>query len=99
FFFQAEDGIRDFHVTGVQTCALPIYREGNETGVYVYNGSVANKALELLGKHMGMFTDKHELTGKDGGPIETRDATFDEMSTEELAKLAVRLADGDGDEG
>src|SRR5690606_40723611 len=27
FFFQAEDGIRDFHVTGVQTCALPISAE------------------------------------------------------------------------
>src|SRR5690606_40612938 len=27
FFFQAEDGIRCFHVTGVQTCALPIYAE------------------------------------------------------------------------
>src|SRR5690606_39778110 len=26
FFFQAEDGIRGFHVTGVQTCALPIYQ-------------------------------------------------------------------------
>src|SRR6266508_5208046 len=26
FFFQAEDGIRYGHVTGVQTCALPIYR-------------------------------------------------------------------------
>src|SRR5207253_7079948 len=26
FFFQAEDGIRDGHVTGVQTCALPIWR-------------------------------------------------------------------------
>src|SRR5690606_39821684 len=26
FFFQAEDGIRDFHVTGVQTCALPIFK-------------------------------------------------------------------------
>src|SRR5690606_41065195 len=25
FFFQAEDGIRAFHVTGVQTCALPIF--------------------------------------------------------------------------
>src|SRR6266511_5020342 len=25
FLFQAEDGIRDFHVTGVQTCALPIW--------------------------------------------------------------------------
>src|SRR5690606_40609303 len=26
FFLRAEDGIRDFHVTGVQTCALPISR-------------------------------------------------------------------------
>src|SRR5712675_621450 len=32
FFFQAEDGIRDVAVTGVQTCALPIY------GVLVYFG-------------------------------------------------------------
>src|SRR5439155_11193961 len=34
FFFQAEDGIRDGHVTGVQTCALPIfdvYPKGNTT--------------------------------------------------------------------
>src|SRR5256885_6972863 len=31
FFFQAEDGIRDYKVTGVQTCALPIFeREGGE---------------------------------------------------------------------
>src|SRR5207302_8333172 len=29
FFFQAEDGIRDFHVTGVQTCALPIWRNAS----------------------------------------------------------------------
>src|SRR5690606_40478338 len=28
FFFQAEDGIRGFHVTGVQTCALPISGRG-----------------------------------------------------------------------
>src|SRR5688500_10530751 len=27
FFFQAEDGIRDYKVTGVQTCALPIFNE------------------------------------------------------------------------
>src|SRR5690606_40162516 len=31
FFFQAEDGIRDFHVTGVQTCALPICAVGGWT--------------------------------------------------------------------
>src|SRR5437762_3661956 len=28
FFFQAEDGIRDTSVTGVQTCALPIFDNG-----------------------------------------------------------------------
>src|SRR2546426_5043378 len=28
FFFQAEDGIRDYKVTGVQTCALPIFTGG-----------------------------------------------------------------------
>ena len=28
FFFQAEDGIRDWSVTGVQTCALPILKSG-----------------------------------------------------------------------
>src|SRR5256885_3413633 len=32
FFFQAEDGIRDYKVTGVQTCALPIYRRADEQG-------------------------------------------------------------------
>src|SRR5256885_2930722 len=29
FFFQAEDGIRDYKVTGVQTCALPICLSAN----------------------------------------------------------------------
>src|SRR6267143_5689825 len=33
FFFQAEDGIRDGTVTGVQTCALPIFREARERAV------------------------------------------------------------------
>src|SRR2546430_113122 len=41
FFFQAEDGIRDLTVTGVQTCALPIYfssppiRESDYFGCWV----------------------------------------------------------------
>src|SRR5256885_10808215 len=35
FFFQAEDGIRDYKVTGVQTCALPILfkREGIDSAL------------------------------------------------------------------
>lgn len=32
-------------------------------------------ALEKIGKHLGMFTDKLEMTGRDGGPIETCDLT------------------------
>src|SRR5256885_7844878 len=32
FFFQAEDGIRDYKVTGVQTCALPICGSGGGLG-------------------------------------------------------------------
>src|SRR5690606_29722936 len=32
FFFQSEDGIRDFHVTAVQTCALPICAITKESG-------------------------------------------------------------------
>src|SRR3712207_7942169 len=32
FFFQAEDGIRDIGVTGVQTCALPIWLLGEQQG-------------------------------------------------------------------
>src|SRR6266446_7393439 len=32
FFFQAEDGIRDYKVTGVQTCALPIFRANCQPG-------------------------------------------------------------------
>src|SRR5690606_39727448 len=34
FFFQAEDGIRDFHVTGVQTCALPIWSSIEPVAVF-----------------------------------------------------------------
>src|SRR5256885_9259956 len=33
FFFQAEDGIRDYKVTGVQTCALPIFADDHLAAV------------------------------------------------------------------
>src|SRR5688572_31864702 len=42
FFFQAEDGIRDLTVTGVQTCALPIFFSWLISG-----GIVFNNLLEL----------------------------------------------------
>src|SRR3712207_8541561 len=42
FFFQAEDGIRDIGVTGVQTCALPIYALAGQRNVVIYISSVAD---------------------------------------------------------
>src|SRR5256885_13117098 len=36
FFFQAEDGIRDYKVTGVQTCALPIWPLLPSTSAFCY---------------------------------------------------------------
>src|SRR5260370_1977976 len=45
FFFQAEDGIRDSSVTGVQTCALPICQEGELAA----NGAFA----AMTGSHTG----------------------------------------------
>src|SRR5439155_26088075 len=41
FFFQAEDGIRDGHVTGVQTCALPIFIVGpGDEVLHVLGGAI-----------------------------------------------------------
>ena len=40
-------------------------REGNGIGEFVYAGTVANKALELLGKHLGLFGPK----GTDDDPV------------------------------
>lgn len=38
------------------------------------------KALELLGKHVGMFADKVELTGKDGAPIQHHTVSAQELA-------------------
>src|SRR5205807_5166991 len=46
FFFQAEDGIRDYKVTGVQTCALPIF--------YPW-GSHENLSVQLRGEFFNIF--------------------------------------------
>src|SRR5260221_1223743 len=39
FRFQAEDGIRDHCVTGVQTCALPIYQVFQEKPIAIFSAS------------------------------------------------------------
>ena len=55
--------------------------KGGPTGEYRYEGSVANRALELLGKEQGMFVDRKEI-GKPGA--------FDALDDEELER-AIEL--------
>ena len=51
--------------------------------------NAALKGKELLGKHLKLFTERHELTGKDGGPIETKRSAA-ELTDDELAQIAQR---------
>src|SRR2546430_8898464 len=68
FFFQAEDGIRDLTVTGVQTCALPIlhadmhafavgadgtFYAGTDGGIFASSNALSGPALDVT------FTSAH----------------------------------------
>src|SRR5205085_3832640 len=48
FFFQAEDGIRDLTVTGVQTCALPIWVERRDNAQSTEAGASLPVAADEL---------------------------------------------------
>lgn len=56
--------------------AEPVYdKEGNKTGEYQYDSSGANKATEMLGKYLNMFTQKVDITSK-GEVIKTSIVTL-----------------------
>src|SRR5258706_16244678 len=66
FFFQAEDGIRDWSVTGVQTCALPISyscRGMNDVPDARISEHAFGNALDIAAFTL---TDGHIVTVKDG---------------------------------
>src|SRR2546430_12648873 len=48
FFFQAEDGIRDLTVTGVQTCALPISSGGRKPKLGIQHTAISNRVKRSL---------------------------------------------------
>src|SRR5437763_8547251 len=81
FFFQAEDGIRDTSVTGVQTCALPILK------IQVQNGTgtpgQAGTAVEAIKK-----------AGYNSDNIKTANATnFNNSSTTISAKAGFERSE------
>jgi phage terminase small subunit len=77
--------------------AVPVLdAEGKETGEYRYQGTVVNRALELLGKHLGLFVELHELSGKDGGPIQTQDVSARDTLARRISGLVTRRGEEEG---
>src|SRR2546429_7283661 len=63
FFFQAEDGIRDVAVTGVQTCALPIFVSVESRSL---NSCPARRGIPIVAKYPGLATLKRDWKGFPG---------------------------------
>src|SRR5690606_40334532 len=82
---QAEDGIRDFHVTGVQTCALPIFailRE-QESGI---------RTADVCRKHGISGATFYKWKSKYGG-LEVSEARRLKVLEDENARLKKLLAE------
>ena len=52
FFVQTEDGIRDYDVTGVQTCALPISRVIRQVGKFKLGQDETPETFEKIVQHL-----------------------------------------------
>src|SRR2546427_10661774 len=98
FFFQAEDGIRDLTVTGVQTCALPISKELSMTplrkrlieDMTVRNFAPATQAtyvqqVSLFARHFGQSPETL-------GPEEIRSYQLYLAMEKELAPTSISIA-------
>src|SRR5690625_6748070 len=79
FFFQAEDGIRDGHVTGVQTCALPIYGAMEEIVVEELDVIVA-----------GDEVDEDEVIHTEVAAVEEEAVIDAEPAQEEIGRASCR---------
>src|SRR5256885_10931878 len=92
FFFQAEDGIRDYKVTGVQTCALPISAtpagpaasEGEELAEFMIFRPAARTGFQVERLGPGSFAVR-------GRGIELLLGRYDVSNEEALAYVEERL--------
>src|SRR5207249_7008157 len=91
-FFQAEDGIRDRNVTGVQTCALPILRalggevEERPDGLTVYGSRLHGGRVGSAGDHrIAMAFAVAGLLA--GGPVTVEGAESIKVSFPEFGRV------------
>ena len=67
--------------------------EGNETGVWTWQGNVANRALELIGKHLGMFGDSLKVSGDKNSPIAHQHVGHVKLSAKDIKEGLAALAE------
>src|SRR6266850_3992048 len=84
FFFQAEDGIRDYKVTGVQTCALPICERHVRTERIELRRARRPPSLEKLG------TCRREIASGQGNATEEKMAVVDGVSVVPVGAILLR---------
>src|SRR5690606_40484967 len=97
FFFQAEDGIRDFHVTGVQTCALPIYavevqREAHLESTDRYPGPQVLRIRHGIGGHEFERSEERRV-GKEGRTQRPLEPQIKRINITMLLRMQVGLTD------
>src|SRR2546427_13309970 len=99
FFFQAEDGIRDLTVTGVQTCALPIFlrQQGLEIALTTYGLTDKKKFRQNLRLALDRgLSETDALAGLTTVPAKLC-GVQDRLGTIETGKLAnLTIVDGKG---
>src|SRR5947208_13419993 len=90
FFFQAEDGIRDDLVTGVQTCALPIYlcskRGGLATVARIERSEIQEQSVRLK---KAITRSEERRVGKEGRARGSRDRDKKKEAREEERGIAA----------
>src|SRR6266850_130852 len=84
FFFQAEDGIRDYKVTGVQTCALPISFGGD----WFHTKDAAVQDEDGYVWYVGRADDVIIAAGYRIGPFEVESACLEHPAVREAAVVA-----------
>ncbi len=71
--------------------------EADGAGLWRFDSKGANRALELIGKHLGMFKEKVEVSGPDGEAIAVELGLAKERLASRIARLAIQGGAGSVD--